>query len=87
MATVEQFTLRQQNVLEVLQAGVLGWDDLRALTRMSDESLGFTLGELLDLRKIWTGQRGEVRIYGIERRTWLVPRFPHPLRRESDLHA
>lgn len=84
---VTPFALRQQKVLEVLEGGVRDWNELRALAKLSDESLGFILSELLDMRKIWTRQGGEMRIYGIERRTGLVPRFSHPLRRESDLRA
>ena len=68
---------RRQKVLAQLEGGARTWDELRALTKVSDESLGFAIGELLDLRKIWTGQRGDNRIYGIERRMGLVPRFAH----------
>jgi hypothetical protein len=83
----EQLTLRQERVLGALQAGPKMWDELRAVTGMSEEGLGFVIGELLDLRKIWTGQKSEARIYGIEKRQGLVPRFGHPRRRASDLHA
>lgn len=78
-------TLRQQKVLSALQGGIRTWDELRALTKLSEEGLGFTIGELLDLRRIWTGQKDDVRIYGIERRLGLVPRFGSPQRRVTDL--
>lgn len=77
-------TLRQEKVLRVLQGGIRTWDELRALTKISEEGLGFTIGELLDLRKIWTGQKDEVRVYGVERRRGLIPRFGHPQRRATD---
>lgn len=76
--------LRQRKVLDALGDGVRTWDELRALTKISDDRLGFTLGELLDLRKIWTAVRSGVRMYGIERRTGLVPRFANVQRRASD---
>ncbi len=74
----------QQRVLDALQDGVLTWDELKGVTKTNDERLGFTLGELLDLRKIWTAQRNDSRVYGIEKRTGLVPRFTHPQRRSTD---
>lgn len=80
-------TTPQQKVLAALENGVRTWDELRALTKINDERLGFTIGDLLDLRKIWTVQRGEVRVYGIERRVGLVPRFHHPLRRAGDVKS
>ena len=80
-------TLRQQRILDALEGGARTWEYLRGLMKMNDDNLGFTLGELLSLRKIWTVQRGDVRVYGIERRTGLVPRFGHPQRRETDLRA
>lgn len=76
--------LRHRKVLDALGDGVRTWDELRALTKINDDRLGFTLGELLDLRKIWTGVRGGVRMYGIERRVGLVPRFANVQRRASD---
>ena len=79
-------TLRQKKILDQLQSGVRTWDELRRLTKINEEGLGFTIGELLDLRKIWTIERGGVRIYGIERRIGLVPRFAHEKRRSSDSH-
>ena len=69
--------IRRQKVLAQLEGGVRTWDELRALTKVNDDNLGFALGELLDLRKIWTGRRGAERVYGIERRAGLVPRFAH----------
>ena len=90
MAKPEQaavVNLRQQKIIDALHDGVLTWDELRAATKIKEEGLGFVLGELLDLRKIWTETRGEVRVYGLERRTGLVPRFAHPRRRASDLHT
>ena len=90
MARADQIaptTLRQERVLNALQDGSRTWDELRQLTKISEEGLGFTIGELLDLRKIWTGQKGDVRIYGIERRHGLMPRFGHPQRRSSDLQS
>lgn len=80
-------TMRQEKVMGALRDGARTWDELRALTKISEEGLGFALSDLLDLRKIWTGHRGEVRIYGIERRTDLVPRFSQPQRRSTDLRA
>jgi hypothetical protein len=77
-------TLRQQKVLDQLQTGVLTWGELRTSTKINDENLGFTLGELLNLRKIWTIQQGDVRVYGIERRRGLVPRFAHKWKRATD---
>ncbi|HYJ46399.1 MAG TPA: hypothetical protein VEV81_07270 [Pyrinomonadaceae bacterium] len=72
----------QERILGALQGGLRTWNDLKELTKINDERLGFTLGELLDLRKIWTAQKNDVRVYGIERRVGLVPRF-HNLRRRS----
>ncbi len=77
-------TLRQQRLLDALQGGARTWDELRAALKINDDNLGFTISELLDLRKIWTAERGGVRIYAIERRAGLVPRFQHPLRRAED---
>lgn len=90
MAKVEQIaptTLRQERILNALKDGARTWDELRQLTKISEEGLGYTIGELLDLRKIWTRQKGEARIYGIEKRSGLVPRFGHPQRRSSDLQT
>jgi hypothetical protein len=90
MSTPQQPTLtspRHQKLLDALQSGSRTWDQLRAETKINEEGLGFVIGELLDLRKIWTAERGGVRIYGIERRTGLVPRFAHERRRATDFHA
>ena len=90
MAKSEQtitITSRQRLILNALQNGARTWDELRALTKLKEEGLGFTIGELLDLRKIWTLTRDEVRVYGLEQRTGLVPRGMHPQRRADDLHA
>ena len=81
-----KLTLNQKKVLDVLEGGVRTWEELRALIKISDDHLGLRLGELLNMRKIWTGQRNNVRVYGIERRTGLMPRLIHELRRESDFH-
>lgn len=78
-------TSRQQKILEALKDGARTWEYLRGLTKMNDDNLGYTLGELLSLRKIWTVQHNDVRVYGIERRTGLVPRFGHPQRRVTDV--
>ena len=67
-----------------MQDSIRTWDDLKGVTKVNDERLGFTLGELLDLRKIWTAQRNETRVYGIEKRTGLVPRFTYAQRRSTD---
>ncbi len=77
-------TLRQQRLLDALQGGARTWDELRAMLKINDDNLGFTISELLDLRKIWTAEREGVRYYAIERRAGLVPRFHHPLRRTED---
>lgn len=79
-------TPSQQKVLDQLEAGLRTWDQLRALTKLNDDNLGFAIGELLIQRKIWTDHRGEVRVYGIERRVGLVPRFAHQNRRSTDSH-
>ena len=84
---MSRLTLRQQRVLDALQDGWRTWDDLRELAGLNDERLGFTLGELLDLRKIWTAHKNGRRVYGIERRTDLVPRFSNLQRRSTDRHA
>jgi hypothetical protein len=74
----------QERILNALRSGVRTWLELREDTKLSDERLGNALNDLFDLRKIWTGERNGIRIYGIERRTDLVPRFPSPLRRFTD---
>lgn len=77
-------TLRQQEVLNELQEGVRTWAQLRGLMKINDDMLGFMLGTLLSRRKIWTTQRNEVRVYGLERRTGLVPRLSNTQRRSTD---
>jgi hypothetical protein len=89
MSTLEQATVitpLQQKVLDELQGGARTWDEIRRLTKIHDDGLGLMLGGLLSLRKIWTMLRGDVRVYGIERRTGLVPRFANERRRASDSH-
>jgi hypothetical protein len=78
---------RHQKILDSLQSGIKTWDQLRAQTKINEEGLGFVIGELLDLRKIWTVEKNGIRVYGIERRTGLVPRFAHERRRTTDLQA
>jgi hypothetical protein len=85
--TTVAMTPSQQKVLDQLEGGLRTWDQLRALTKLNDDNLGFAIGELLIQRKIWTDHRGEVRVYGIERRVGLVPRFAHLNRRSTDSHA
>ena len=74
----------QKRVLDALRDSSLTWDDLKDTTKVNDDSLGYILGELLDLRKIWTAERNGLRIYGIEKRTGLVPRFFNTGRRSTD---
>lgn len=74
----------QQSILNVLEGGASTWDALKGLTRINDERLGFTLGELLDLRKIWTTHKNDVRVYGLERRKGLLPRSFDQSRRATD---
>lgn len=78
-------SLRQQKVLDQLQAGARTWGDLRGLTKINDDNLGLTILELLNARKIWATNNGDVRTYGIERRVGLVPRFAREQRRSGDL--
>ncbi|MDT4967631.1 MAG: hypothetical protein QOJ64_2368 [Acidobacteriota bacterium] len=77
-------TLRQQQVLEQLRDGESSWDQLRQETKMNEDSLGLTIWELLTLRRIWTVQRDEVRVYGIEQRKGLAPSFAREGRRATD---
>jgi hypothetical protein len=77
-------TFRLQKVLDQLQGGARTWEQLRALTKFNDDILGLTILELLNLRKIWATQKNDVRVYGLERRIGLVPRFSHPERRSTD---
>ncbi len=76
----------EQRVLDALQTKQCSWDELRAATKLKEEGLGFVIGVLLDARKIWTDEQSGVRMYGIERRLGLAPRFQEH-RRASDLHA
>jgi hypothetical protein len=77
-------TLRQQQVIDQLQVGVRTWDQLRALMNINNDNLGFLIGALLNQRKIWTAQKNDVRVYGLERRTGLLPRFCYSQRRSTD---
>ena len=74
----------QHRILNVLESGVHTWDALKGLTKIDEERLGFIIGNLLGLRKIWTVQKNDVRVYGIERRKGLVPRSSHQSRRAAD---
>jgi hypothetical protein len=80
-------TLLQQKLLDQLQSRARTWDDLRGLTKINAEALGFIILELLNQRKIWTIQNGDVRVYGIERRIGLTPRFAREQRRATDHHV
>jgi hypothetical protein len=73
--TQESATPQQKRVLTALQDSSHTWEELRALTKLNDERLGFTVLELLNLRLIWTQEKNEVRRYALERRVGLVPRF------------
>jgi hypothetical protein len=77
-------TNQQERILNALRSGIRTWIELREDTKLSDERLGNALNDLFDLRKIWTGERSGVRVYGIERRTDRVPRFAPPQRRSTD---
>lgn len=79
-------TVAQLKILEHLRSKSRTWDELRALTKLNDDKLGFALGELLNRREIWTGQSEGVRVYGLERRRGLVARFANEQRRASDQH-
>jgi hypothetical protein len=74
----------QQRILNALQNGILTWNDLKGAANCNDEKLGLTLGALLNLRKIWTVDKNDVRVYGLEKRLGLVPRYAHPQRRSTD---
>jgi hypothetical protein len=71
-------------ILEAAAVGEQTWDGLRTLTGLGDDRLGLVLVELFNARKIWARERGGVRVYGLERRGGLAPRFPHPWRRSTD---
>lgn len=77
-------TFRQQQVLSHLQDRARSWDELRRLLKINNEGLGFTIGALLSLRKIWTVQKNDIRVYGLERRNGLVPRSSYLQRRSTD---
>lgn len=79
-----RLSFSQQRVLDALNRSISTWDELRAQTKINEEQLGLGLNELLNLRKIWTGYRGDERVYGIERRIGSVPRLTYEQRRESD---
>ena len=79
-------TSLQQKILDQLQSRARTWDELRDLTKMNADNLGFVIMELLNQRKIWTVQKGDLRVYGIERRIGLTPRFAREQRRASDHH-
>jgi hypothetical protein len=87
MSHPEQATVAvspQQKVLDQLQGEARTWNELRALIKINDDNLGFIILELLNQRKIWTTQKNDVRVYGLERRTGLVPRFSYSQRRSTD---
>jgi len=73
---------QHEKILNALQKGFRTWADIKELTKINDDRLGLTLCELLNLKKIWTAQRNGVRVYGIESKRELAPRFisprPHP---------
>ena len=74
----------QQRFIEALRAGERTWDELKAAAGLNDERLGQALVALLNDRRIWTAERAGGRVYGLERRTGLVPRGAHPRRRATD---
>lgn len=74
----------QQRVLAALRAGERDWAYLKAAAQLNDERLGLTLNALLSDRLIWTVQHNDQRLYGLERRQGLVPRFPTRKRRADD---
>ncbi len=75
----------EQRVLDALQPKPCSWDELRAAAKLGEDALGNVIGVLLDARKIWTAEQEQsgVRVYGIERRTGLVPRI-YAQRRAGD---
>ena len=79
---------RQERILSVLEGGARTWGDLRKLAKINEEGLGLTLGELFGLRKIWTVirtmEKEDIRVYGLERRTGLVPRSSEHSRRAAE---
>ena len=66
-------TVRREKLRAALDGGARTWAELRLLTKLNDDWLGLTIGELLDARRIWTQARGEVRYYGLELRAGLIP--------------
>ncbi len=74
----------QQRVLNALRDGARDWEYLKGTAKLNDERLGLTLNALLNDRLIWTAQHNETRLYGLEKRTGLVPRFASPQRRVGD---
>ncbi len=74
----------QQRVLAALQSRARTWDYLKTAVNLNDERLGLTLGKLLNDRLIWTAQQADSRVYGLEKRTGLVPRGLHQRRRATD---
>lgn len=74
----------QQHIIAALQTRLCTWDELKEATKSNDERLGFAIGELLSQRKIWTAHHQQVRLYGLERRVGLVPRFSPERRRATD---
>lgn len=73
----------ERRVLAELESGVKTWTHLRFATKLNDDNLGKVVGRLLDLRKIWTVTKEDVRVYGLERRTGLVPRFANVQNRRA----
>jgi hypothetical protein len=87
MSEAEQVTVitgHHPTILNELQGGERTWDQLQTLTKINDDNLGFMIGELLNRRKIWTAHKNDVRVYGLERRIGLLPRFTDPQRRATD---
>jgi hypothetical protein len=78
----------QQRILSLLKDDVCTWETLKNLGNVNDEGLGFTLGELLGLRQIWTEiwtiEENDIRVYGLERRKGLLPRASYQSRRAAD---
>lgn len=71
-------TSQREKILNALHNGFHTWADIKELTKINDDRLGLTLCELLSMRKIWTAQRDGVRVYGIEIKRGLGPRFIPP---------
>ena len=75
---------RQQQVLDRLQDRARTWDELNRLLKINNEGVGFTTGALLSQRMIWTAQKKDIRVCGLERRNGLVPRFSYLQGRATD---